>query len=132
MDHGPLVTEEIDAGADLVRQFNEYAPVVAAFWLKASDENQRYLYLASEEIKDTNIDLAYGELVRLAGKMGSTFLDLFRVKLINAADPLAKAVLEINQRYPGKLPMRFGGSFLGGIGVDDAYIYPSLSSIAAR
>ena len=27
MDHGPLVTEEIDAGAELVREFDKYEPV---------------------------------------------------------------------------------------------------------
>jgi len=79
MDTWSLVSEEIDAGAELAREFDKFKPVSAAFWLKASDDDQRYLYVASEEIDDTNFDLAYGEVLRLAAKMHSIYLDPFRV-----------------------------------------------------
>ena len=36
MDTNPLVTEEIDAGAELIRRFQEYMPVETAFWLNPS------------------------------------------------------------------------------------------------
>lgn len=117
--------EEIDAGAELVREFDKYEPVKAAFWLKASDEDHRYLYIASERIDDTNFDVAYGEVLRLAGKMPSIYLDPFRMKLIGADDPLAKAALDIQKRFPGRMGTRFGGKAFGGISVDEVYIYPS-------
>jgi hypothetical protein len=47
MDQGPLVKEEIEAGATLAREFDRYAPVKAAFWLKESDNPYRYLYLGA-------------------------------------------------------------------------------------
>ncbi|MGO9599299.1 MAG: hypothetical protein ACLP7Q_15025 [Isosphaeraceae bacterium] len=125
MDQGPLVIEEIDAGAKLAHEFNKYQPVKTAFWLKASDEDHRYLYIASEGINDNNFDVAYGEVLRLAGKMQSIYLDPFRVKLIGADDPLAKAAAEIHTRFPGRMPTRFGGKTFGGISVDEVYIYPS-------
>lgn len=124
MDQGPLVIEEIDAGAKLAREFDQYGPVKAAFWLKASDEEQRYLYLASDRIDDTNFDLAYGEVLRLANKIRSPYLDPFRVKLIGGEDPLALAAVDINRRFPGSMATRFGGKSFGGLSVDDAYIYP--------
>ena len=68
MDQGPLVTAQIDAGAELCGEFDKYEPVKIAFWLKASDEEQRYFYIASERIDDTNFDLAYGEVLRLGGQ----------------------------------------------------------------
>lgn len=117
--------EEIDAGAELVREFDKYAPVKVAFWLKASDEEQRYLYIASEQINDTNLDVAYGEVLRLAQQMQSPYLDPFRVKLIGAENPLAQAAAEVNRRYPGHLATRFGGKTFGGVSVDDVYLYPS-------
>ena len=40
MDRGTLVKEEIDAGAE----FDRFAPIKAAFWLKASGDDFRYLY----------------------------------------------------------------------------------------
>jgi len=125
MDQGPLVIEEIDAGAELAREFEKYVPVKAAFWVKASDEEQRYLYLASDGIDANNIDVAYGEVLRLASKMRSPYLDPFRVKLVNAGDPLAKDALEINRRFPGRVATRFGGKTFGGTSVDDVYIYPT-------
>jgi hypothetical protein len=125
MDRGPLVIDEIDAGAELAREFDKYEPVKVAFWLKASDEVHRYLYIASERIGDSNSDLAYGEVLRLANKMQSLYLDPFRVKVISAEDPLAKAAVEINKRFPGRMATRFGGESFGGISVDDVYIYPS-------
>ncbi|MDR3632691.1 MAG: hypothetical protein P4L84_02585 [Isosphaeraceae bacterium] len=131
MDQGPLVIEEIDAGERLVRAFDEYEPVKAAFWLKASDEEQRYLYLASDGIDDTNFDVAYGEVLRLANQMRSPYLDPFRVKLISGQDPLAQSAVDINRRFRGPIATRFGGKSFGGLSVDDVYIYPSPLPAAA-
>jgi hypothetical protein len=125
MDQGPLVMEEIDAGAELAREFDKYEPVKAAFWLKASDEDHRYLYIVSERINDSNFDVAYGEVLRLADRMQSIYLDPFRVKLISADDPLAKAAVDIHKRFPGRMATRFGGKTFGGTSVDEVYIYPS-------
>jgi hypothetical protein len=33
MDQGQLVSEEIDAGAELVRRLDQHVPVKAAFWV---------------------------------------------------------------------------------------------------
>ncbi len=124
---GSLVREETDAGAELVREFDKDRPVAAAFWVKASDEEQRYLYIASERIDDTNVGLAYREVLRLTGELDSPYLDPFRVKVISATDPLARAAMEIHRRFPGSMPTCFGGRSFGGICVDDVYIYaPSL------
>ncbi|MEK6257673.1 MAG: hypothetical protein AABP62_03550 [Planctomycetota bacterium] len=124
MDHWPLVIEEIDAGAELVREFDKYEPVVTAFWLKASDEDQRFLYIASDGINDTNFDVAYGEVLRLVEKMQTSYLDPFRVKLVGGDDPLARASTDIQKRFPGKLGTHFGGKSFGGVSVDDVFIYP--------
>ena len=130
MDNGPLVIEEIDVGARLVREFDQYASVKAAFWLKASDEEQRYLYLASDRIDDTNFDIAYGEVWRIADKIQSPYLDPFRVKVIGGGDPLASAAVEVNSRFPGPIPTRFGSRRFGGLTVDDVYIYPKTLPVA--
>ena len=117
--------EEIDAGAKFAREFDRYEAVKAAFWLKASDEDQRYLYLASDRIDDNNFAVAYGEVLRLAGELRSPYLDPFRVKVISGEDPLALAAVEFHRRYPGPSATRFGGKLFGGLCVDDVYVYPS-------
>jgi hypothetical protein len=125
MDQGSLVMEEIDAGAKLVREFNNYNVVKVAFWLKASDDEYRYLYIASDQIDDSNFDLAYGEVLRLTSQMHSLYLNPFRVKVIGTDDPLARAAVDIQKRYPGRFATRFGGTMFGGIFVDEVYIYAS-------
>ena len=131
MDNGPLVNEEIEAGAELVREFNHYAPVKAAFWLKKSERAFRYLYIASEKIDGSNFDLGYGEVLRLVANMNSPYLNPFRVKIVGSQNPLAKAASEISSRYNGRFATRLGGDFFGGTSVDDVYIYPSPLTIEA-
>src|SRR4051794_33297976 len=122
MDQGALVMPQIEAGVRLVNDFDKYAPVRAAFWLKARDEGVWYLYLASDRIDDSNFDVAYGEVLRLTGKNPTPWLDPFQVKVISADDRLVRDVLAVLARYPGKFPTRYQGRDLGGIPVEEAYI----------
>lgn len=124
MDQMPLVNEEIDAAKALIREFNKYAPVAVALWLKESGDELHYLYIASDQINDSNVRAGYGEVLRIARKLALPYLDPFRIKLIGADAPLAVAAREINERFPARLPMRWGGQMLGGVGVEDVYIYP--------
>lgn len=130
MDQGSLVIEEIDAGKRLIDEFSQYLPVTAAFWLKASDEKHRYLYIASDSISDSNIRISYEHVLNLVEKLNTPYLDPFRVKLIGSQDALAKSALEIYQRFPGTLSTRFGGNTFGGVSVDDVYIYPQTRRLA--
>ena len=131
MDQEPLVVEETDAGAELVRRLDKSVPVKVAFWVKLSEEGQWYLYIASEQINELKLDDAYGEVLRLADEMASPYLDAFRVKLIPSSDPLAEAAMDVHRRYPGRMATRFGGKDFGGLGVDGVYIYPeSVASLA--
>jgi hypothetical protein len=125
MDQVPLVTEETDAGAELVRRFNKYATVEAAFWVRASDEGRWYLYIASGQFDYGHLDGAYGEVLRLAEEMANPYLDPFQVNLITMSDPLAQAALDLMRRYPGLMPARLGATNFGGMGVEGVYIYPA-------
>jgi hypothetical protein len=125
MDQVPLVTEQIDAGARFLGEFQKFVPIQSAFWLKNSEEGAWWLYVASDQITDDNFDVAYGEVVRIAGAIQDPNFDLFQVKLIGADDPLAKAVADIRRRYPGRAPIRLHGKTLGGITADEVYIYPA-------
>ena len=59
MGQSSLVKEQIVAGSRLVDDFDKYAKLQAAFWLKESETEHLYLYLISDEIIDSNFDLAY-------------------------------------------------------------------------
>ncbi len=100
MDQGPLVIEQIDAGARFLIEFQKYVPIQAAFWVKDSEEGEWNLYVLSNKITDDNFDVAYGEVLRISGRLRDAWLDPFQVKLIGAEDPLAKAALDIQQPSP--------------------------------
>jgi hypothetical protein len=124
MDQGPLVTEQIDAGAKLAGKFDaNYKPLKAAFWFKESDDGQWFLYLVSDQIDDTNFDLAYGEIDRLLGRGPHLWLDPFQIKVTGVDDPVAKAVLLVQQEYPGKLATRLRNRMIGGVYIEEAYVY---------
>ncbi len=124
MDSSSLVIEQIDAGIRFVSEFAKSKPVQAAFWLRASGDERWYLYIASDQIDDSNFDTAYGEVLRLARAAPDPWLDPFQVKVIGTGEPLARAVMNLARRYPGPMPIRYGGPRLGGVDVEGVYIYP--------
>jgi hypothetical protein len=126
-----LVIEQIDAGARFLVEFQKYASVQAAFWLKESDNGEWSLYVASDQINDDNFDVAYGEVLRIAGELRDPHFDPFQVKVLGADDPLAKAALDIQRRYPGPLAARFHGQTFGGLSVEEVYIYPANIAVPA-
>ena len=131
MDQGPLVTEQIDAGARFVREFAKYKPVHAAFWLLGTDENPWFLYVVSDQINDSNFRLAYGEVIRIARTTPDPWLDPFQVKVMGTHKPLAKAVLQLQVKYAGNLPTRYHGPPLGNLSIDEVYIYPPQTAVHA-
>ena len=78
MDQDPLVAEQLDAGAKLIGEFNNYAPVGAAFWLKESASGQRYLYVASDRLDGETIPEAHGEVLRLNKELADPTFDPFQ------------------------------------------------------
>lgn len=127
MDTSPLVRDEIDAGREFLKELDAYMPVIAACWLRGSEDKERYLYAALDGLTHDKIDVAYGEVFRIAQAMKDLYIDPFRVKLINKDHPVAKAVTEMYRRYSGRIPTTVSGRSLAGMAVAEAYIYPPLS-----
>jgi hypothetical protein len=129
MGQNLLVVEQVDAGADFVRDFNDYFSVSVACWVNPAESDNVFLYIASDEIDDSNIDVAYGEVLRRLGRKRSQWLDPFQVKLITSSDPIARDAIQIRDRYAAKIPTRYQGSSIGGMSIDGAYIYPPLAAM---
>jgi hypothetical protein len=127
MDPAPLVMSEIEAGEEFIKRLNAYQPVRAACWLRPTEDSERYLYVAPEGLTDENIDAGYNEVLRVAREMKDHYIDPFRVRLIRTDHPVARAVLDIYRRYPGRIPTAYTGSWsFGGMAVTEAWIYPQL------
>jgi hypothetical protein len=124
MDKNALVIEEIDAGAELIRRFQEYIPVEAAFWLNPSEDGAWALYIASPQMDVAKYDRGFAEILRIVRELQTPYIDPFQVRLIGTDDPIAKAAGEFNQKFPEPIPTRFRGTNFGGVPVEEVYIYP--------
>ena len=126
-----LVNEQLDAGREFVVQFDEYNPVSVAFWIVPTESDIPVLYVASDNIDDSNFDIAYGEVFRLASQQNSMWLDPFQIKILNTSEEIALEAIKVRDRFTAPLITHFGGSYLGGKSVKEAHIYPSLPALKA-
>jgi hypothetical protein len=124
MDPGPLVREQIDAGARFLTEFEKIVPVGAAFWLRGQDQDSWYLYAAPDRLEDEGRRVVAREVLRVVLSMRDPNLGPLDVRLIKPGEPLAKAALDYQRLYPGKV-VHLHDRVFGNIGVDEVYIYPS-------
>ena len=126
MDQGTLVNQQqIEAGGRFLHEFDKHVPLRTAFWLKDSEESSPWLYVASDQVTDDNIDVVYGEVGRVALPMKDPWFDSFRVKLIRVDDSLAKAAADLHRRYPARTPVHLRALQFDGVSADEVYVYPS-------
>jgi hypothetical protein len=92
VDQDPLVTEQTEAGARFLGEFQKYYPVQAAFWLYHGEDGGWRLYVASDRITDENFDDAYKKAVQAARAINDPWFDVLRVKLIVAIHPRSIAL----------------------------------------
>jgi hypothetical protein len=52
------------------------------------------------------------------------WLSSSEIKVVGPSNPIARDVLAIMVRHPGRLSTRFGGRTLGSMAVEQTYIYP--------
>jgi len=125
MDQSALVGQQIDAGQQLIEQLvAEGQPIQSAFWARTSDDENWYLYIATELV-DRIGSLETYRVVRAAlQKLKPSWVSLSEVKVISPEDPTSQEVVSIVKRGNSPLPTRVGSRTLGRIAVDQAYLYP--------
>src|ERR1700730_1402864 len=123
MDQESLVEAQKDAGKRFLSEFNKFAPVKFAAWLKETDSGRWYLYVISDAIDDTRVDIAYGEVLRISRQMDTPRIDPFRIRVIGANTSTAVQVLGVQQRYGTDTTPPPWNEGAGGA-VEDAFLYP--------
>jgi hypothetical protein len=73
MDQELLVREQIDAGLRFLNELDKSLPVKTAFWVKASEDERWYLYVASDKVTDSNIGRCYGDVLRVTRDEAARF-----------------------------------------------------------
>ena len=141
MGQDTLLTEEIDAGHTLVeRLIDEGFEIDLAFWVKEAEAGRWYLYLVSPIVDSHSLGNPYRRLLPLIESMPELGIDPFKIKLVGLNDSMAVAAREIvrprvpdspfavQRPRPYRGMTRFGGSTLGGVEIDGAFIYPPLQT----
>ena len=129
MAQATLVGQQIDDGPKLLTALTHAGfDVTAACWIKTSEDTPWYLYIASKDVDANGITAAYGKLLAVLRGIPDLWVDPFEVKLIGAAHPITQDLIKIVHGRRGKRPIRYGGARLGGSGIEEAFIYPTLST----
>ena len=127
MAQATLVSHQIDDGQKLVTQLaQDHFDVTAAGWVKTSEEGKWSLYIASKEVDDKGPAAAYRAVRTAIQHLPDLWVDPFDVKLIGPTDPIAVDLVKVQRGHRSRIPARFRGPFLGGVSVDEAFIYPAL------
>ena len=131
MDQNPLVSEQIEAGARFLMEFEKRYPVAVAFWLKNREEREWVLHIASEKISDTKIREGYGEVHHITAQMTDVYFDPLNVILRKMDDPIVQFALDFQRRYPVRLATIFNVPTFEGVEVEGMYLYPPVKTVAA-
>lgn len=67
---------------------------------------------------------AYRTAYSALSRIPHTNISISNIKIVEDTNPIAKAAIEIRDRYPARLPTRYNGKRLGSIAIEEAYIYP--------
>lgn len=132
MDQAALVREQVEGGEKLIRQLRASGfEVVAGIWTQLDGDSRAYLYLITPEVDNRDPRIGYGRVsdaqqaLEATGLHWSERIDPFAVKLIPPRHPLAQGVIGHYARFNDPFPTWHGGSILGSVYIDGAYIYPA-------
>ena len=125
MDTIALVENRIEDGQRLLDRLGEKGFVVrAACWLKPAYQDRWSLYIASPSVDEQGTLDAYRQLGPVLRSLGDEWITSSDVVLVGAQHPLAQDALDLLRRFPHRKPIQSPRSLLGGIPVEEVYVYP--------
>jgi hypothetical protein len=125
MDTVTLVGNQVDDGWRLLQRLQqEQIPILAASWVKPGDEDRWSLYLATPLVDRVGSLNAYREVYGIIRSLEDRWIDTSEIKLVGENHPVTRDLLDLLGQFPGRVPTRPRRSLLGGVAIDDAYLYP--------
>lgn len=124
---GPYITTgladaDVEFGRKLWRKFkaSKQFPIAGMLWLL---DSEWHLLIASPVVDDLGPRDAYRKLAELVRLAPSDHPRLWRVQLISPKYPLYEALRSVFGKTASVEGARLGGSQVGGIYIEDAYLY---------
>jgi hypothetical protein len=120
-----LVERRIDDGRRLIGLLSQKdIDVTAAAWVLTSEDGNWFLYIATEEVDKSGQATAYAKVYNVLRSMAGTCISTSDVKLIGKRNPITKDILGFPSQLTDNYFSRYPDRLLGGIGVEEVYIYP--------
>lgn len=125
MDQIALVADRIEGGRQLLERLAQHGfAVAAAWWGRSSEDGQWSLCIVTSAVDEEGILKAYRRLHPVFyGESPLPAVEPLEVKLVSPRDPAAEAVLQLQRRYPGRLPAHLPGYQFGGMNIEEGYVY---------
>ena len=87
--------------------------------------------LVSDQVDDSNSDVANLEVSRLFAGKDRFWLDPFHVRVRGIDDPVSRDVLQLQHNFPSTQLTRLSARRVGNLSVDGGVLYPMPLSLAA-
>jgi hypothetical protein len=125
MAYTTLSVADVEFGRRLWHQLhaNRKFPISGMLWLLEPDGADWHLVIASPIVDKLGPRDAYRRLVEVGGLDPAVSGQLLRVDLIGTKHPLYRGLSSVFARTASVEGARLGGSQVGGVYVEDAYLY---------
>jgi hypothetical protein len=96
-------------------------PINGMFWLFRLESGVWHLVIATTRVDLVGPRIAYAELAELTKRLDAS--QISRIELIGATHPYYQALRSVFGQAPFVAGTRFGNTQIGGMFIDDAYLY---------
>lgn len=118
-----LTDEQITDGELFIEQLTKAGITVdVAFWVRTTDGDSCYLYIALPIVDRDGLAAAYRTVFAELARNSPRSISRSDIRLVGSLNVTAQEALSYRNHH---LPPKFGGRKLGELIIDEAYIYPA-------
>ena len=120
-----LTTLDTDFGRQLWQELrtSRTFPAQGAFWLFNRESGEWHLLIATPRVDQVGPKKAYEELSAITRRVPADSTQLLRIELISPKRPLYEALRSVFGGTASVEGARLGNTQIGGMYIDDAYLY---------
>ena len=120
-----LTGTDIDFGKVLWHALrgNKKFPASGALWLFQSESGEWHLLIATPRVDEIGPRKAYEELSDITRRIPADSTQLLRIELISPRQPFYQALRSVFGKTASMEGARLGNTQIGGMYIDDAYLY---------
>jgi hypothetical protein len=120
-----LTANDMDFGKILWQGLrgNKTFPANGALWLFDRESGEWHLLIATPRVDEVGARKAYEELSAITRRLPADSTQLLRIELVSPKQPLYRALRSVFGDTASVEGARLGSTQIGGMYIDDAYLY---------